>query len=32
MTFDIAGKDELQKIAEKLYQVESVLDVERATG
>ena len=32
VTFDIAGKDELQKIAEKLYQVESVLDVERATG
>ena len=32
VTFDIGGKEELQKIAEKLYQVESVLDVERATG
>lgn len=32
ITFDIGGKEELQRIAEKLYQVESVLDVERATG
>ena len=32
VTFDIGGKEELQRIAEKLYQVESVLDVERATG
>ena len=32
VTFDIGGKEELQKIAEKLYQVESMLDVERATG
>ena len=32
ITFDIAGKEELQKIAEKLHQVESVLDIERAMG
>ncbi len=32
VTFEIGGKEELQRIAEKLYQVESVLDVERATG
>ena len=32
ITFEIGGKEELQKIAEKLYQVESVMDVERATG
>ena len=32
IAFEIGGKEELQKIAEKLYQVESVLDVERATG
>ena len=32
ITFDIGGKEELQRIADKLYQVESVLDVERATG
>ena len=32
ITFDIGGKEELQRITEKLYQVESVLDVERATG
>ena len=32
ITFEISSKEELQKIAEKLYQVESVMDVERATG
>ena len=32
ITFEISSKEELQKIAEKLYQVESILDVERATG
>ena len=32
ITFDIGGKDELQRIAEKLHQVESVLDIERAMG
>jgi GTP pyrophosphokinase len=32
IAFDIGGKEELQRIVEKLYQVESVLDVERATG
>ncbi len=32
ITFDIGGKEELQRIADKLYKVESVLDVERATG
>ena len=32
ITFDIGGKEELQKIAEKLHQVESVLDIERAMG
>ena len=31
-TFEIGGKEELQKIVDKLYQVESVLDVERTTG
>ncbi|MCI9017609.1 MAG: bifunctional (p)ppGpp synthetase/guanosine-3',5'-bis(diphosphate) 3'-pyrophosphohydrolase [Lachnospiraceae bacterium] len=32
ITFDIGGKDELQRIADKLHQVESVLDIERAMG
>jgi len=32
VTFEIGGKEELQKITDKLYQVESILDVERATG
>lgn len=32
VSFEIGGKEELQRIVEKLYQVESVLDVERATG
>ncbi|MCI8376166.1 MAG: bifunctional (p)ppGpp synthetase/guanosine-3',5'-bis(diphosphate) 3'-pyrophosphohydrolase [Lachnospiraceae bacterium] len=32
ITFDIGGKEELQRIAEKLHQVESVLDIERAMG
>jgi len=30
--FEIGGKEELQRVVEKLYQVESILDVERATG
>ena len=32
ISFEIGGKDELQRIVEKLRQVESVLDIERATG
>jgi len=32
VSFEIGGKEELQRISEKLYQVESILDVERATG
>lgn len=32
ITFDIGGREELQRIAEKLHQVESVLDIERAMG
>ncbi len=32
IAFEIGGKDELQRIAEKLHQVESVLDIERAMG
>lgn len=32
ITFEVGGKEELQRIADKLYTVESVLDVERATG
>ena len=32
ISFEIGGKEELQSIVEKLRQVESVLDIERATG
>ena len=32
VSFEIGGKEELQKIVERLYQVESILDVERSTG
>ncbi|NBK92230.1 bifunctional (p)ppGpp synthetase/guanosine-3',5'-bis(diphosphate) 3'-pyrophosphohydrolase [bacterium 1XD21-13] len=32
IAFEIGGKEELQRIAEKLHQVESVLDIERAMG
>ncbi|MBQ8184327.1 MAG: bifunctional (p)ppGpp synthetase/guanosine-3',5'-bis(diphosphate) 3'-pyrophosphohydrolase [Lachnospiraceae bacterium] len=32
ISFEIHGKEELQRIVDKLRQVESVLDIERATG
>ena len=32
VSFEIGGKEELQRIVEKLRQVESVLDIERSTG
>ncbi|MCI8852308.1 MAG: bifunctional (p)ppGpp synthetase/guanosine-3',5'-bis(diphosphate) 3'-pyrophosphohydrolase [Lachnospiraceae bacterium] len=32
IAFEIGGKEELQRIVEKLRQVESVLDIERSTG
>ena len=32
MSFDIAGVEELNKIIEKLRQVESILDIERSVS
>ena len=32
MTFDIQGKEELNKVTDKLRQIEGVLDIERTAG
>ena len=32
VTFNVESKEELQSLIEKIRQVESVIDVERATG